>query len=221
MKDLEFLISSVRELGLELNPNKCELIFANVPTCDQSSVFEKFNVACKGLSVTKIEDLVILGAPIGVDAARHCLNAKLTKFDVFSSNLRKVDYHHAFFLLKNCLHVPKLLYTLRSAPCFFQNELLQKIDTTVINSLESICNVRFDSCAQIQAFLPVKLGGLGIASVMQLAPAAFLASVTGCRTLMQTLLNSQMNDHCFEIALALWSLQVPEVVSPASAAQKE
>ena len=34
----------------------------------------------------------------------------------------KLDAHYGFCLLKNCSNMPKLLYFLRTSPCFLQND---------------------------------------------------------------------------------------------------
>ena len=38
--------------------------------------------------------------------------------DNIIENLELTEPHQAFFMLKNCLSIPKLIYLLRSAPCF-------------------------------------------------------------------------------------------------------
>ena len=53
-------------MGLEVNPQKCELVFLGCPSNEQKqSILSKFSERCPGVQVTELEDLVVLEAPIG------------------------------------------------------------------------------------------------------------------------------------------------------------
>ena len=51
--------------------------------------------------------------------------------DNIIENLELIEPHQAFFILKNCLSIPKLIYLLRSAPCFKCKEKLEVFDTAI------------------------------------------------------------------------------------------
>ena len=83
--------------------------------------------------------------------------------------------------------MPKILYILRTAPCF-RSTLLEDFDSIQRSLLEGICNIQLNDDSWIQAALPINAGGLGICSAAKLAPSAYLASAAGCATILQTLL---------------------------------
>ena len=89
--------------------------------------------------------------------------------------LQHLSTQDALLLLRNSFAIPKLLYTIRSSPSFLSPSL-QRYDETIRSIVSDITNINFDETAWTQASLPVKPGGLGIRSSVELAPSAFLAS---------------------------------------------
>ena len=78
----------------------------------------------------------------------------------------------------NALAIPKVLYILRTSPCFLL-PALHDFDSLLRSLLGSILNVNPSDSAWTQASLPVRAGGLGVRSTTQLAPSAYLFSI-GC-----------------------------------------
>ena len=76
---------------------------------------------------------------------------------------------HALILLRNCFALPKLLYVLRTAPCF-RSSTLETYDDCLREILSSVTNTCLEpgSSAWEQAMLPVKLGGLGMLKLLPL-----------------------------------------------------
>ena len=104
--------------------------------------------------------------------------------------LQQVRAHDAILLLRHSFAIPKLLYTLRTSPCFLSPSLVA-YDDELRSILSSICNIHFDDSndpSWIQASLPVKSGGLGLRIAVQLAPSAFLASAAACPVLVHRIL---------------------------------
>jgi hypothetical protein len=95
--------------------------------------------------------------------------------------------HSSLYLLRNALAIPKLLYTLRTAPCSDNPELLA-YDDSLKSSLMAILNIDLSPSAWNQASLPLRWGGIGVRSALQLAPSAFLASAAGAAELLSQLL---------------------------------
>ena len=87
--------------------------------------------------------------------------------------LVNVDCHDAYFILKNCLSIPKLLYFLRTAP-LFNCKKLKNFDLLLKDAVEKLLNIDMDNNRWVQASLPPKFGGLGIRSVENISAAAFL-----------------------------------------------
>ena len=156
-----------------------------------------------GVQVTELEDLVVLGAPVGSAALESTVEEKIQVFQDFSQKLQRIDAHYALFLIKNCLHIHRLLYVLRTCPCFKLCEKLQRIDY-LRASLESICNVSLSESRDKRVFLPAKLGGMGNPSAVLTAPSAFLASTVGCEPFPQNLNLNLGSDRDVESALTAW-----------------
>ena len=102
-----------------------------------------------------------------------------------TDRLCKISAHDALVILRSSLSAPKLLHTLRSAP--FNNPTLTNFDSLLKAALSKITNNTLSECSWGQASLPIRDGGLGIRSVVSLAPSAFLASAASTRGL-QTLI---------------------------------
>ena len=90
-------------------------------------------------------------------------------------------------LLRYSFAIPKVLYVLRSSPCFTSTHLSDFDDLRDI--LSDITNVILElGPAWLQASLPVRAGAIGIRSAAQLALSAYLASAAGCTNLVQQIL---------------------------------
>ena len=103
-----------------------------------------------------------------------------------------ISSHHALFLLKNCFTLPKLLYILRTSPCF-AHPLLQSFDDLQIYLLRSLLNIRLDDRASQQASLPVRFGGIGIIKATSIASSAYISSKLSCVELEASLLPDNLS----------------------------
>jgi len=56
--------------------------------------------------------------------------------DNIIENLELIEPHQAFFILKNCLSIAKLIHLLQSAPCFKCKEELEVLDTAIKTNME-------------------------------------------------------------------------------------
>ena len=70
--------------------------------------------------------------------------------------------------------------------------------------MSKICNVNFNESSYTQAILPVSKGGIGNASVSQIALPDFLAAATGAKCALSCILPEEYVDAPFEKALNLW-----------------
>ena len=129
------MLSEARHIGLTLNEHKCELI-----TSDQN-VIARFRSVAPDILVLKPEQTVLLGAPVGGSTSvDHVLASKLKELHRLAERLEQLNVRDAFFLLENCFHIPKLLYTLRSALCY-SSTILEQYDTAIKEKLQSVLNV--------------------------------------------------------------------------------
>ena len=72
------------------------------------------------------EELLILGSPIGELCPKELLYKKIKEREKISDVIDNLDAHYGFYLLKNCFSMRKLLYFLRTSPCFLQNDFLER-----------------------------------------------------------------------------------------------
>ena len=139
----------------------------------------------------------LLGSPIGDDS---CVSAVLAErveaLKRLGERLKLLSAHDALILLQKCFALPKLLYTLRTAPCF-RSANLAAYDDCLREILGLVTNtfLERDSSAWMQVTLPVKLGGLGIRSAVSVAPSAFLASTYFTADLVDAILPAHFRSH--------------------------
>lgn len=206
--DLLRVINFATESGLKIKPSKCELVFLGAPSNNvKLDILRQFTEVCPGIKETPIHDLEMLGSPIGGCARRRLLESKIDEFLRFADNLKRIDAHTALFLLRNCLSIPKVLYYLRTAPCFLEPLLLNKYDNIINEALTTITNVSITDSGRKQAGLPGKLGGLGIPSALAIAPSAFLASSWSTQEAVRSLLGTEIYN--FELPSSIESLGSP------------
>ena len=174
-------------LGLRLNEDKCEIITNDV------NVVESLRNVMPNIRHIRCCEAELLGVPIGdkpgVDSV---LLNKLAVFQRLATRLTSLCAHDALFLLKNCFSTPKLLYTLRCAPCY-QSAILTQYDDAIKQTLQVIINVDLSEAVWGQATLPVSSGGLGVRLATDLALPAFLSSVAGSAKLAMRLLPSHLH----------------------------
>ena len=136
------------------------------------------------------EDLLVLGSPIGLSALSSTLSEKKDVLSLFRSRLSVIRRHDAFFLLKNCLAMPKLLYIFRTAPTFMFPPMLEDIESCLKAAIADVTNAAFNDARWKQALLPSRDGGLGIPSPKVIAVGAYLASVHASLPLTSRMLRS-------------------------------
>ena len=190
LEDIKSDLTHFKELahnfGLKLNCSKSELICVEDATRD--SILSHF----PSLRVTPFERATLHESPIGgIEAIEIILQWKMTKLEKLGERLKVLQAHDALFLLKSAFSLPKLLYTLRTAPCD-QSILLSSFDSLQMSLLESICYIHLTESGWLQASLPPTFGGSGVRSAVMLAPSAFLATAAGCASLFQIILPERL-----------------------------
>ena len=182
------------------------------------------------LNVCLPASATLLGSPLG-DAdsipVSDSISDKVLHLKVMGDRLQGLQAHDALLLLKHAFTIPKLLYTLRSVPCFASSELNSYVDT-LRSIFSSICNIHLDrdDPSWLQSTLPVKSGGLGLRSAVHLAPSAFLSSAAGCSNLIHQILPARFHDAPYapqDDTLVIWKQGHPHPPPTGSAShlQKE
>ena len=150
----------------------------------------------------------MLGSSIGDTASiSDILSSKTQILHDMGERLHYFSSQDAFLLLKNSFSIPKVLHLLRSAPTFLSAGLVA-YDKEQRSILESIANVQLDNRAWSQASLPVKDGGLGVRSAVDLAPSAYLSSTSATRDLVLQILPLRLRSVPVpfkSVAMSLWS----------------
>ena len=105
-----------------------------------------------------------------------------------SNRLESINAHPAFFLLRNCLSLPRLLFKLRSSPCYRLHAELTHFDKTLRQAASTVCNVKFDDTGWQQSTLPVAQGGLGLSSAVNVSLPAYASSLSATGQLVGQIL---------------------------------
>ena len=135
------------------------------------------------------------------------LQGKIDDLERAIQRLALLQAHDAFCLLKNSIAMPKLLYVLRTSPCF-DNILLDIFDDTLRRGLSLVLNVELSDKQWKQANLPVHMGGLGVSSAGMLASSAFLASAAATLPLQDAILARSVHreeDPAMRSAILVWT----------------
>ena len=197
--DFDYLEHNAAKLGLTLNRSKCE-IFGLTATAVPI-------MGAKGIQLREVgpEALVLLRSPIIPGSEVNAvLESKREDLSTLAKRLPLMPAHDSLYLLRNVVTTPRLLYTLRTAPCS-QSQELEQYDNLLRSTLAATLNVDLTDRGWRQASLPVRWGGLGVRSAALLAPSAYLASAAGTMNLVQKLLISSRS-HRQVLAHCTWHL---------------
>ena len=152
----------------------------------------------------------MLGAPLTLPACEKLLSKLSDNLVLSIERLQHLKSHVAFYLLRNCLAIPKLSYFLRTSPSWKFPEMITKMDLCLKQSLESIINIKIIDSKWNLCSLPINEGGLGIRKIEHIGLPAFLSSVNSTRNLVHSILSfydSDKIDVCFHNdAINEWSL---------------
>ena len=217
LADYQMILGAGSELGLNVNPSKCELCLLEPQSSECLNALEAFSNLTNGVRLISKEDLTLLGAAILPEAIDSMLIPKREKLKLMAQRLTQIDKHDALVLLKNCYAIPKLTYILRTVPCFKRLDILHTYDLVIKEALEGILNtsLKKESC-WTQSTLPVNLGGFGIHLASEIALPAYLSSVSASIGIAFSLLKSEIQqdpNEFFEQGCEEWKsiLEVTEL----------
>ena len=101
-------------------------------------------VSLLGVQLVPLSRVQLLGSPIGDDL---CVSAVLTEkveaLKRLGERLKLLSAHDALVLLQNSFALPKLLYTLQTAPCF-RSAALVNYDDCLREILGSVTNTHLE-----------------------------------------------------------------------------
>ena len=131
-------------------------------------------------------------------------------FQLIGRRLGLLTSHAALLLLHHSFAIPKVLYILRTAPCF-ASDRLEKFDDVLRNVLSNILKCGPCSGVHLAASISSSAGGgnwYPMSSSAGTICLLILASVAGCSELIRQVLHSHLLDAAdpnIEVALSLWS----------------
>lgn len=204
LSDFMNLIRLSKDIGLEVNPSKCELYFCSGVIDDD--VFREFQVVAPGITIISKENFNLLGSPIFEEGFENMASVYLDNMDIMFKRLTNLNAHVSFFLLKNCFAIPKLTSFIRSSPAWKFKDFVKDADSLIRTSLESILNVQLGDIQWIQASLPINSGGLGIRRLKDISLPAFLSSTFGSSGLVSLIIKTsdETNTSLINDALEQW-----------------
>ena len=209
--DLLRIKETGQNLGLKLNVGKCEVASQNWNANYVSPLS-----TCKQI---EFRDLMLLGVPLGVQVKTSCMADKIATLDRFASRLKLLQPHQAFFLLKNSMSLPRINYILRTTNMSAHRDLTT-YDKVLRHTLEDILNVHLNDDKWKQAILPVKHGGLGLRSSVDVSLPAFISSCMQSRELSNEI--SGLEEVAgIESAIALWTQMTGGANHPDSCSQEK
>ena len=161
------------KLGLSLNRSKCSLW--NPVGGLRTSHDDPLG---RGVPVITEEGIELLGAPIGSPAfSNQLVTARIEKLRQTLDLLPSLeDSHVEYCLLRSCLSLPTMSYSMRTCPPNHISSSLGLFDGLMRDALGSILGVGLSDRAWRQASLPVSLGGQGLRQVGLHSVAAFSVS---------------------------------------------
>jgi hypothetical protein len=222
LQDLISIQNATADVGLCLNPEKCELYVTGEE--DQEAV-DAIKSLLPGIRVLEAPDCMLLGAPLTDEALPSALLKKTDKVKLLVDRLSILQPHTALFILKNSLSIPRLVHLLRCSPTWKVPNLLEKFDIVMRSGLEKITNVSIDDKSWAQSSLPVNRGGLGIRSACKLSVPAFLASLACTKDLISLIAGSSSlitdTDPDNDAALESWHALTDSAEVPDSNRQRD
>lgn len=179
------------------------------------AAFEKI---APGIKVISRSNFTLLGSPLMLEAVETTARQNLDLIKKTLNELHSLNCHTAYYLLKNCFAVPKLMYFLRTTPIWLFPSFVKEADDIMRTCLESILNMTLDDKNWLLASLPIKFGGLGVRKINDICLPAFLASACGVLDFVKSVLSNYSDNieicHLAE-AVKAWSILNPDEELPA------
>ena len=123
LQDFQFIIEEAAKIGLQVNGGKCEIISLTDDHLMSLDIHQRFSELAPGIKLLEKHEAQLLGTALFPEGVDCVFEHKVEQLRRLVDRLSAIDSHNAFYLLKNCFGLPKLLYKLRTALCFKSNVL--------------------------------------------------------------------------------------------------
>ena len=116
-----------------------------------------------GLRIVDCSTTTLLGSPVGsAEGVDSMLMSKVEVLKYMGERLGRLTSHDALLLLRHSFAIPKVLFVLRTAPCFLSDQL-GFFDDILRFVLSHTLNIDLTlQSTWLLATLPVRVGGIGI-----------------------------------------------------------
>ena len=170
--------------GLKLNHAK-SLLF--IPEDSDLSL----NVLPPDIPITRV-GFSLLGCPIGPPSyCDEVVSKRIRKIKECLENLADLeDSQMETTLLRSCLALPKVSFSLRTCPPSYIKQATDLFDDCMRDSLSDLAGCPLSDWAWQKASLPSSRGGLNLRRASLHAPAAFVSSVAQTRNLVASITGS-------------------------------
>ncbi|XP_011555023.3 uncharacterized protein LOC105386209 [Plutella xylostella] len=209
-EDLRSLAEGFRRMGLEVNAQKCELYSCSGQASQE--ILSQVESVVPGLKILDRSNFLLLGAPIFAEGIPEVLASKMRALRATKCHLSQLSAHVALTILRSCLSMPRMTYTLRTAPVWLYRQETAGYDAILKDLSETVLNIEMTSSQWSQASLPIRHGGLGIRRLQDTELPAFLSSSFGVLDLVTRILTIHGDGFSIpfaEEALELWQARCP------------
>ena len=176
--DIRKCVTELKIIGLEINLSNCEVINMSYPVDEFTELVTKLVYDFFGLKRTELADMELLGAAMLDQAVKKAIANKLHTCNFMTYRLQQLDTHTGFFLLKNALSLHRLLFLLRSSPCYRHSDDLAAYDecTVAQQSRHAMSNSTI-SVGSMQSYLSVvEASDFGLLVIWPSKPTCLLVS---------------------------------------------
>ena len=179
--DLATLLPALQRIGLNVNSQKCEITdLDDTPAATANPTLP----VLPNPRFVPLPSLSLLGAPIHADGLPDALEDAIQSSKRMIERVEGIGSHLALFFLSRYSTVPRCTYLMRAAPTYLAPDNLRHIDATLRSAISSICNIDFTEESWTQATLPIRLGGIGIRRLEDVALPAFISSARATQELV-------------------------------------
>jgi hypothetical protein len=167
----KILLDRGPELGLHLNPSKCEWSWLDPERSDPCPI--------DGVAFVKHSEIQMLGVPLGCDEFVSNFVEKKLLGRLQSTVDKLVDFEDSqasSYLLRVSYSIVRAVHFMRTTPLHLWKDQAKKFDQMIRKAIEGILGFPMNDVTFIQVCLTPKLGGLGLRRVTEHADMAYHAS---------------------------------------------
>ena len=159
--------------------------------CPRGSTSQETDPIQRGIKVMEVPGIILLGSPLGdQEYTEQGVRDRISKVRNITEMLPLIqDPHLEFVLLRSCLSLPKVMYTLRTVDPTSMQLLWQEFDSVTREALCRILGSPLTDLQWQQAKLPVSMGGMGLRAAEDHSAAAYCTSFLLSQPLIRDLLH--------------------------------